>query len=507
MTPLANPQLLTHWQRQCLLFTAAVSSGVGLAAELLLGTLASYLVGNHALAYGLTVGGFLAAMGIGAYLSKFVADHGLLSVFFAIELALAPLVGLLPLALFALFTADGPLWLGLIGTTLLLGTLAGMEVPLLTRLVELRDPLRDALAGVLALDYLGALVGALLFPAILLPWIGLFPSAMVIGALPAVMVMILGQSFRQGKYWRYAGLTVALALFLGAPATLPISHWLENTLYRAPVVWRQQTRYQRMVVTRRQGDMRLFLDGDLQLSTVDEYRYHESLIHPAMAVTSPHRVLLLGAGDGLALREVLKWPTVEQVTMIELDPAIVAWGRRALRADWLDDERVTIRYGDAFRLVPQLSETFDVIVADFPDPDQVDLAKLYSVGFYRQVRSHLTPNGLFVTQASSPFFAPNVLACIQRTLTEAGFFTYPYRTEVPSFGLWGFVLAAQHPQSPQSFSTLELPIATRFLTTRLMSTLFIMGKDLYVASTAVRPNRLSDPVIVRYQHDPRWTFY
>ena len=509
---------LTSRQVRWLLAAAAVSSGCGLAAELLLGTLASYLVGNQALAYGVAVGGFLAAMGLGAYLTRFIAPEvasdrlqaHLLTAFFRVELLIALLTALLPLGLFALFVADGPLWLGLALVTLLLGTLAGMEVPLLTRLIEQDQDMREALAGVLALDYMGGLAGSLLFPVVLLPTLGLFPAAAVIGALPAWMVYGMGWEFPKQRPWRQAGLLLGVGLLLFAPLTLPVSNRLENQLYQAPIVKRQQSAYQRIVLTRFGQDLRLFLDGDLQLSTLDEYRYHEALVHPALAASgSPKRVLLLGAGDGMALREVLKWPQVEEVLVIELDPQVVELARRypaLARANGqaYRDPRVTLRYGDAFKLVADLDQLFDVIVADFPDPDVASLAKLYSFSFYRQLRRHLSPTGVLVTQASSPFFAPKVLACITATLKAAAFQVYPYSINVPSFGPWGFVLAIAAPNTitPEA---LTLPVSTRFLTPSLLPTLFVLPKDL--TPQEARVNRLSQPVIVRYQTDPRWSLY
>ncbi|MEM9092126.1 MAG: polyamine aminopropyltransferase [Cyanobacteria bacterium P01_F01_bin.53] len=517
--PVTTATALTQRQRQLLLLTAAVSSGCGLAAELLLGTLTSYLVGAQALAYGVAVGGFLAAMGLGAYLSRFVAvgehlsDHHqqklLIKGFFIIEIVLAPLVALVPLGLFALFTLNGPVWVGLTFSTLVLGVLSGMEVPLLTRLIELdKHDLSDSLAGVLALDYVGALAGSLLFPAVLLPFVGLLPSAFIIGSLPAWMVFVLARAFPQMRPWQYLGLGLAVALCVVTPAVLPFSSNLENKLYKAPVVWRSQSAYQRIVLTRFGEDVRLFLNGELQLSTVDEYRYHEALVHPAMAsVEKPKQVLLLGAGDGMALREVLKWPSVEQVTIIELDPDVInlAKNQPALlkfNQGAFDDPRVVVSYGDAFKQVPQLENQFDVIIADFPDPDEVAIAKLYSKGFYQQLRSHLTPEGILVTQSSSPFFAPKVISCIAKTLSETGLSAYPYAVNIPSFGPWGFVIASQ---KNLSFNHADLPIPTQFLTPELLPTLFVMAKD--VTDTAVEVNQLSDPVIVPYQSNPRWSVY
>ena len=323
---------ITKRQQQLLLMAAAVSSSCGLAVELLLGTLASYLVGNQALAYGVAVGGFLAAMGIGSYLSKYIATSNdasfhqgeLLRAFVKVELAIAPLTALLPLGLFALFVYDGELWLGLSLSTVILGMLAGLEVPLLTRVLELESSLKDALAGVLALDYIGALFGSIAFPLLLLPFFGMFPTGFILGALPAIMVFLLGREFKQLKSWQYIGLAVAAALLAIAPISIPLTNRLENNLYQAPIVRRIQSQYQRIVLTRQGQDLRLFLDGDLQLSTIDEYRYHEALIHPAMSANSQSKkVLVMGAGDGMALREVLKWSSVEQIVLIELDPAVV----------------------------------------------------------------------------------------------------------------------------------------------------------------------------------------
>lgn len=500
-------------QRWVLLITAAVSSASGLAVELLLGTLTSYLVGNQALSYGVAVGGFLAAMGLGSYLSQFIAvevshpnlDRVLMTRFVQVELMIAPLTAILPLGLFALFTWGYSLWLGLILSTLVLGTLAGMEVPLLTRMLERDEGLRGAIAQILALDYVGALVGSLLFPLLLLPLVGLLPAAAIIGSFPAVMVGVIGRIFpkRQGAFQWGVGMMLvlwALALFV-----TPISNQLEDNLYNAPIVRRIQSAYQRIVLTREAKDLRLYLDGDLQFSTLDEYRYHEPLVHPAMAaVASSQRVLLLGAGDGLALREILKWPRVESVTLIELDPVMIKLGRQyppltAVNMESLESEKVNIQIGDAFSLMGQMQETFDVIIADFPDPDQEALAKLYSKGFYHRVRDRLSPGGVFVTQASSPFFAPKVMACIAATLRSEAFETYPFVSTVPSFGVWGFVLAATQ---PLDLTRLAMPVETQYLTPEILPNLFELPADIELGNVAI--NRLTRPVILQYQNDARW---
>ncbi|AFY71339.1 Spermidine synthase [Thalassoporum mexicanum PCC 7367] len=557
-------------QKYVLLAAAAVSSTCGLATELLLGTLSSYLVGNQALSYGVSVGVFLAAMGIGAYFSGFIVDdqgqnsldlssepailnksesesidsppnnepsatsltnnqnnqslesldHAeslakksrsqLLNAFVLIELTLAPLCALLPLALFALFVVDGPVWLGLVLVALLLGTLAGLEVPLITRLLEQDEGVKDSLSKVLALDYLGALVGSLLFPVVLLPWMGLFPAAAVIGVLPALIVAAVGLFFPGLRNWGKVGLAVAIALCIFAPFTVILGDRLENSMYDAAIAARVQSPYQRIVLTRKSQDVRLFLDGDLQFSSVDEYRYHEALVHPAMSASgNPQNVLLLGAGDGMALREILKWPDVERVVLIELDQAVVNLAQRhpfltRLNHDSFADSRVEVIFADAFVTVPQLEQKFDVIIADFPDPDQEILAKLYSSGFYRRILPKLAANGVFVTQASSPFFAPKVMSCIATTLESVGLAAKPYTIDVPSFGPWGFVIASRNEIKPQG---LKLAIASnlKFLTEPMLPSLFNLPGD--VRSAAVEVNKLSRPVIVNYEADARWVSY
>lgn len=537
----------TRRQRNLLLLTAAASSSCGLAIELLLGTLASYLVGNQALAYGVAVGGFLAAMGLGAYLSRFVAasgsdrrqQHQLQTTFVWIELLIAPLSALIPLGLFALFVIDGPFWLALFLATLMLGTLAGMELPVLTRLLEQDEGLKDALAGALALDYVGALVGSLALPIILLPLVGMFPAAAIIGAIPAFMVVALAIAFPALHQWGRYGLVLGVLLLILAPLMVPLGDRLENTLYKAPIISRIQSPYQRIVLTRRGPDVRLFLDGDLQFSSLDEYRYHEALVHPALSVNGElrqraedrgtgvseasvtasrliknpplqkisRRVLILGAGDGLALREVLKWQDVERVVLIDLDRAVVNLAKRhpflvRENQNAYTDPRVEVIYADAFVAAPKLPELFDVMIADFPDPDRDVIAKLYSQGFYQRVLARLAPDGVFVTQASSPFFAPKAFACVAETLESVGLKTYPYVVEVPSFGLWGFVLATRSPIQP---ATLTLPVTTRFLNEPTLHNLFQLPKDIELGNVEI--NRLAHPVIVRYQTDARWGAY
>jgi spermidine synthase len=289
---------------------------------------------------------------------------------------------------------------------------------------------------------------------------------------------------------------------------VPLGDRIEDGLYDDPVLIRRQSRHQRIVLTRRRDDLRLFLDGQLQFSSLDEYRYHEALVHPAMALQGrPSRVLLLGAGDGLALREVLRWSGVRQVDVLELDPAMVELARqqpflRRLNGASLEDRRVRVIVGDAFERVRQLQGTYDVIIADFPDPATAALARLYSVTFYGRLLRRLAPDGVLVTQASTPFFSPRVLASIQATLAELHLQTRPYGVDVPSFGPWGFVLAYR---GGRSSGPAVLPFQGRWIDQGQLNRLFPLSRDLTLPpGERVLPNRLQRPVLADYQRQGRW---
>jgi spermidine synthase len=504
---------LSPWQVRLLLLTAALSSGVALALEMLLINQASYLTGDAALATGLVVGVFLAAMGLGAWLSQYLASgpepqRGLLQTLVLVELLLAPVCLLGPAALFALFAAQGPLWLAMVLLSLVLGVLGGMELPLLTRLLERQQQLRTALARVLALDYLGSLVGSLVFPLLLLPSLGLLTSAAVLALVPLGCSLALCCSFAALRRWR-GPVAVALPVLAVAGLQLaPLERRIEDSLYDDPVLGRFQSRHQRIVITRRRDDLRLYLDGSLQFSSLDEYRYHEGLVHPAMARHGrPQRVLLLGAGDGLALREVLRWPTVRQVDLVELDAQMLRLARqhpslRRLNGNSLADRRVRLHVADAFAALSRLPGPYDVVIADFPDPSTQPLARLYSVAFYSRLLRRLAPQGQLVTQASSPFFTPRVMASIRTGLEELGWQAEGYSVTVPSFGPWGFVLARRR-GPPRRFA--PLPFRGRWVDDRQLAALTALPRDLLPEpGTEVRAHRLARPVLVEYQRRGRW---
>ncbi len=211
----------------------------------------------------------------------------------------------------------------------------------------------------------------------------------------------------------------------------------------------KRTKYQEIVLTRSGDDFRLFLDGSIQFSTTDEYRYHEMLVHPAITMCENPRinVLVMGGGDGMAVREALKHDNVKSVTLVELDPQMIKLATEnqsfiSVNGNSLSDPRVKVVVGDAYKFITEKHGKFDVIIADFSDPHDETISKLYTREFYILIKKILSDGGIFVTQSTSPLAAREAYWCINNTLRSVFSGTVPYHVYVPSFGDWGFVIAS-----------------------------------------------------------------
>ncbi|MDN5849483.1 MAG: polyamine aminopropyltransferase, partial [Nitrococcus sp.] len=384
----------------------------------------------------------------------------------------------------------------------------GLEVPLLTRIMERHYALKVNLSNVLSMDYLGALLATLAFPFLLLPFLGVFRSAVLAGLVNMSVGFLNLWYFadrlplrRRRVLW---GATIAVTLVLGT--TLALARGLlfawSNDIYGDRVLLREQTPYQNIVLTRYQHDLRLYLNGNLQFSSLDEYRYHEALVHiPAGLVTGAMDVLVLGGGDGLAVRELLKYNRVRHITLVDLDPAMLRLARNnphllRLNQDALGASRVRLVSEDAFVFLRSSNHRYDLIIADLPDPNTVSLARLYSREFYRLVRYHLSPGGVFVTQATSPFYATAAFWTIASTLQAAGFQAVrPYHAYVPSFGDWGFVMATDRPLRAEA---LQVDVPTRFLREGFTESLFRFGADTLAERTHTVSTIDSPTVLTQY---------
>ncbi len=478
----------------------------GLIYELIAGTLASYLLGDSVLQFSTVIGGYLFAMGVGSYLSRFLT-RGLVERFVSIELMVGLVGGFSSALLFLAFAYTQSFRLLLYLLVLIIGTLVGLEIPLLMRILKGRFQFRDLVAHVLTFDYLGALGASLLFPILLVPRLGLVRSALLFGLINAAVALWSTFLFREqmgaARGLRVACALVVAALGAGMAGADRVTAAADDNLYADEVVLARNTPYQRIVLTRWKDDLRLFLNSHLQFSSRDEYRYHEALVHPGLAsITGARRVLVLGGGDGLAVREILKYPGVESVTLVDLDPEMTrlfsthAYLKR-LNAGALLSPKVRIVNADAFPWLETSGESFDFVVADFPDPTNYSLGKLYTTAFYRLLARRLSPVGLAVVQSTSPLFARRSYWCIVETLKQAGLATYPYHVYVPSFGEWGFVLAGHAAWKPPAL----LPAGLRFLAASDVPQLFLFPTDM--RPVEVEPNRLNDQVLVRY-YESEW---
>ncbi len=484
-----------------LFLSVLLIAACGLIYELVAGTLASYLLGDSVLQFSTVIGTYLFAMGIGSYLSKFL-NRGLVARFVSIELMVGMVGGFSSSVLFLAFAYTQAFRLILYLVVLAIGILVGLEIPLLMRILKNRLQFADLVAHVLTFDYLGALGASLLFPILLVPKLGMVRSALLFGIVNAGVALWSTFLFRDqigAAVWLRTGCVLVLAALSGGMMQADrIVDAADSNLYADQVIFSRNTRYQRIVLTRWKDDLRLFLSSHLQFSSRDEYRYHEALVHPGLsAVPGARRVLVLGGGDGLALREILKYPSVESVTLVDLDPEMTNLFSThpmltRLNRGSLTNPKVRLIHEDAFPWLDSNAEMFDFAVVDFPDPTNYSLGKLYTTAFYRLLAKHLNAHGLAAIQSTSPLFARQSYWCIVETLRKAGLRTYPYHVYVPSFGEWGYVLATSGTYEVPG----RLPDDLRYLAARNLETLFQFPNDML--PVAAEPNRLNDQVLVRY---------
>ena len=500
---------ITPRERATLLTSVLIIAICALTYELVIATLSSYLLGDSVTQFSFTIGFFLFAMGIGSLLSRAIKANEL-RYFIVVELLTGLFGGLSAFLLYPVFSTTSQFYYtAMIAVIASVGICVGLEIPLLTRIVAHRAHLGRALADILSIDYLGSLLASLAFPILLLPILGVTQTAFLMGLFNVVAAsLVLGLfAHRLPAAWvrsLWAGCVLIGAIMLaGSVFSTNMVNILERRIYEDAIVFREQTSYQRIVLTRGRGDdIRLFLEGNLQFSSRDEYRYHEMLVHPLMAAARHHEhVLVLGGGDGLVARELLKYDDVERITVVDLDPEITEFARsnammQQVNEGALDDPRVEVINQDAYKYVENSTDLYTAVIIDLPDPNNETLAKLYSLPFYRLLHNRMTPDGVFVTQATSPYFVRDAYWTIVNTIEASGFETVPLKTHVPSFGEWGFVLAAPVQTPPLR---LDDDIELRWLTDELLQAATVFDADTARVETQI--NTLNNPVLHRYYTD------
>lgn len=495
----------------------------GIVAEYVLSTLATYFLGDSVFQWTIIVSIMLFAMGLGARLSKYI-ETNLINKFITIEFILSLLTAFSTIIaymanIYAAFTG-----FVIYSTSIAIGLLIGMEIPLVIRINDRFELLKVNVSSILENDYYGSLVGGIFFAFIGLPYLGLKYTPFMLGAINLAVAFVLlytlwntfGQKSR--RTFSIAASLVVAVLILGSVFTDKIIEFGETRKYRDDIIFSTQSRYQKITITQAKSDYWLFINSNQQLSTVDEHIYHEALVHPVVNLTAgPVEVLVLGGGDGCAARELLKHATVKAIEVVDLDPAMTALAKTHevltnINANALNDKKVQIINQDAFSYLRDTEEYFDIIIIDLPDPKSVELGRMYSYEFYRYCHQRLRPNGMIVTQAGSPYYAPAAFKCIDKTMSEAGFGTLPIHLPMITLGEWGMVIGSKAMSGDVLHETvfkLDLDsLDTRWLNDEVMHYVTWFGKDIIPVDTAaLEVNRIHNPVLFKYYLNGRWDLY
>ncbi|THF48544.1 polyamine aminopropyltransferase [Flavobacterium supellecticarium] len=480
----------------------------GLVYELVAGTLASYLLGDSVKQFSLIIGVYLFSMGIGSYFSKFITKK-LLDTFVEIEILVGLVGGLSSVVLFLLFESVDYFQFILYLLVFTTGCLVGLEIPLLMNILKDRVAFRDLVSNVFTFDYIGALLASILFPLVLVPQLGVMRTSLFFGminiGIAIGLCFLLKKELNRPfvlKTKAIASFLFLLLVFIFSEAILSFS---EGKLYGENIVYTSSTPYQRIVLTHNKSDYRLYLNNNLQFSSADEYRYHEALVHPVMAAAKKvDHVLVLGGGDGLAVREILKYKEVKSITLVDLDEGMTKLFQTntiltGFNQNSLTDSKVKVINQDAYIWAKNCPQKFDVAIIDFPDPSNYSLGKLYSLNFYKSLETILTPEAFVVVQTTSPYFAPKSFWCINKTIHEIFPKVDAYHAYVPSFGEWGYTIATLNPQA--TFATVNRKVeGLRFYNYQFDKFNFF-SKDM--VSNNVEINRLDNQILVRY-FDEEW---
>ncbi len=488
-----------------LLISVFIIATCGLIYELISGTLASYLLGDSVTQFSIIIGVYLFSMGLGSWVSKYF-DKNLLAWFIRIEILVGLVGGTSSSILFLVFESISSFRIVLYGLIAFTGVLVGLEIPLLMRILKDRFEFKDLVSKIFTFDYIGALIASLVFPLLLIPYLGLVKTSYLFGMMNVLVAFIACINFKHEikgvGYLKGAAIISLLLLLAGFIFANKITSFSESLTYSDPIIFSKSTPYQRIIITKKGRDLRLFLNGNLQFSSVDEYRYHEALIHPVLAaLPNAKNILVMGGGDGLAVREILKYPQIKTVTLVDLDKEMTRLFRSnymllQLNKRSLLSPKVTVINADAFSWARTQHNLYDAIIIDFPDPSNYSVGKLYTNTFYKIVKHLLNTNGIIVVQSTSPFVAPKSYWTVEKTLKSVGFYTVPFHNYVPSFGEWGYIMAMNH--SVYKVPDQYLP-GLRFMSKSCLEQMLYFPKDM--ARVPAQVNKLNNQILVKYFED------
>ena len=493
-----------------LLFLAVFTIATcGLVYELVAGTLASYLLGDSVKQFSFIIGVYLFSMGIGSYFSKFIRNN-LLNTFIEIEILVGTIGGLSSTVLFVLFESVYYFQFILYLLVFTTGCLVGLEIPLLMNILKDRVKFRNLVSNVFTFDYIGALLASILFPLVLVPQLGLVRTSLFFGMINVSIAIglsfILANELKKPLFLKIKAIGSFVLLLIAFVFSENILSYSESKLYGENIVYTHSTPYQRIVLTHVKNDYKLYLNNNLQFSSADEYRYHETLVHPAMAVAKKaENILVLGGGDGLAVREILKYPEVKKVTLVDLDEGMTKlFMTNKVLLDFnkksLQNEKVTVINSDAYLWLKTCEQKFDVVIIDFPDPSNYSLGKLYTLNFYKTLNQCLTTDGVVIIQTTSPYFAPKSFWCINETVKQVISNVDALHVYVPSFGEWGFTIAAKNPNT--TFTEVHRKVNGLRFYDYHFEKLNEFSKDMKISQVEI--NKLNNQILVRY-FDEEWS--
>ena len=484
-----------------LLLTIFVISTCGLIYELVAGTLASYLLGDSVTQFSTIIGTYLFSMGIGSYLSKFIRTK-LLERFIQIEIITGIVGGLSSAIMFVFFSFGAYFLVVLYGLIAITGIFVGMEIPIIMRVLKQKVSFKDLVSYVFTYDYVGALLASILFPLILIPKLNIIRTSVLFGLFNIGLALYLVYYFKneikgQMKYW-VQGIIASFALLIVFVFSNSITRLSESEIFGETIIYSKQTSYQKIAITRSNDHYSLYLNNHLQFNSKDEYRYHEALVHPVMS-SAPFikNVLVLGGGDGFAVREILKYKQVQDITLIDLDPNLTKLFKEhkilsKLNNGSFSNKKVHVVNSDAFRWLREINKKkYDVIIIDFPDPSNYSVGKLYTLSFFKALQQAMHFNTKVVMQSTSPLNAKESFWCVNNTIRETKMSTVPYHCYVPSFGEWGFIFFGQN---TDALYKKRLPKELKYYSEDEFTLMRNFPKDMCFKSNVV--NRLENQILI-----------
>jgi spermidine synthase len=500
---------------------AIFATGIsGLVSEFILSTLASYFIGDTIIQWTIVLSLMLFAMGLGSHTSRLVKKN-LLTTFLLIEFSLSLLISFSPLLVYYLAAKTEFIHILIYGLSLLVGFCIGFEIPLATRLNETYEPLDKNISNILSWDYIGSLFGGLLFAFWGLPYLGITNTAFVFGFLNFGVALLLLLNFRalifKEKKW-LLGIACFLMIIIsfGFLMSEKIILYSEQSLYKDKIVYQEQSNYQKITVTQWKEHYWLYINGNQQLSTFDEFLYHEPMVHPVMALTPEHKdILIIGGGDGFNVKELLKYEDINKITVVDLDPAMTKLGKEfeglvRYNEKSLHDAKVNIINDDGFTFLEKRNHYYDLIIIDLPDAKNIELNKLYSLEFYQMAYQSLRPNGHLITQAGSPYYATKAFYCIDKTMKAAGFHNLQLHNQVLTLGEWGWIIGSKKLSKQKMINIMENAsyknLHTKWFNNETIKLMTSFGKPM-IDTTGVEINTINSPILYKYYLDGNWDLY